>query len=400
MPALIKNIINENVLGKTVLVRADLNIPMSKGKILDQTRVERVTPTINFLKSSGAKIVICSHLGRPNGKYNKNYTLEPLTKILSNILETNILFSNSCVGQEALDTKRSLKVSEILLLENVRFHEEETKNSLDFAKELSEGCDIFVNDAFSCSHRAHSSLHAITNFLPSYSGIFLDEEIKALTSVLSLPNTPVAAVVGGAKISTKINIIENLITKMDHLIIGGAMANTFLVAEGFDVGKSLFEKDAVNIAKSILNKSKQLNCEIILPIDVVVSKSFEANGKANIVSSDMIPLDMMALDVGPKTIKKISFIFKNVKTLLWNGPLGAFELEPFGEGTFSLAKLASNLTISKNLITVAGGGDTSSALNKAGVSDTFTYVSSAGGAFLEWLEGIELPAISVLSNNK
>ena len=400
MPSLIKNIINENVLGKTILVRADLNIPMSNGKVLDQTRVERVTPTINFLKSSGAKIVICSHLGRPNGKYDKNYTLEPLTEILSKIFKTNVLFSNSCIGQEVLDIKRSLKESEILLLENVRFHQEETKNSLGFAKELSEGCDIFVNDAFSCSHRAHSSLHAITNFLPSYSGIFLDEEIKALTSVLSLPNKPVGALVGGAKISTKINIIENLITKMDYLIIGGAMANTFLVAEGFDVGKSLFEKDAVNIAKSILNKSKKLNCEIILPIDVVVSKSFEANGDTNIVSSDMIPIDMMALDVGPKTIKKISFIFKNIKTLLWNGPLGAFELEPFGEGTFSLARLASNLTTSNNLITVAGGGDTSSALNKAGVSDTFTYISSAGGAFLEWLEGIELPAISVLSNNK
>ena len=400
MPSLIKSIINENILGKTVFIRADLNTPMSDGKILDQTRIQRVTPTINFLKSSGAKVVICSHLGRPNGEYNKNFTLKPLVKTLSKILETDIRFSNSCVGQEALDIKRSLQANEILLLENVRFHEEETKNNLNFAKELSKGCDIFVNDAFSCSHRAHSSLHAITNFLPSYAGIFLDEEIKALTSVLSFPNKPVGALVGGAKISTKINIIENLITKMDYLIIGGAMANTFLVAEGFDVGKSLFEKDAVNIAKSILNKSKQLNCEIILPIDVVVSKSFDANGDANIVSSDMIPLDMMALDVGPKTIKKISFIFKNIKTLLWNGPLGAFELEPFGEGTFSLARLASNLTMSKNLITVAGGGDTSSALNKAGVSDKFTYVSSAGGAFLEWLEGIELPAISVLSNNK
>ena len=400
MPSLIKSIINENVFGKTVLIRADLNIPMSDGKVLDQTRVERITPTINFLKSSGAKIVICSHLGRPNGKYNKSYTLKPLVKTLSKILETKVLFSNSCLGQEALDIKTSLKASEILLLENVRFHEEETKNSLNFAKKLSEGCDIFVNDAFSCSHRAHSSLHAITNFLPSYSGVLLDEEIKALTSVLSFPIKPVAALVGGAKISTKINIIEFLITKMDYLIIGGAMANTFLVAEGLDVGKSLFEKDAVNIAKSILNKSKNLNCKIILPIDVIVSKSFEANGNTKLVSSDMIPLDMMALDVGPKTIKKISFIFENIKTLLWNGPLGAFELEPFGEGTFSLARLASNLTTSNNLITVAGGGDTSSALNKAGVSDTFTYISSAGGAFLEWLEGIELPAISVLSNNK
>ena len=400
MPSLIKNIINENVHDKTVLIRADLNIPMSNGKILDHTRVERLIPTINFLKSSGAKIVICSHLGRPKGKYNKDYTLKPLVKILSNILETNIHFSNSCVDQEALDIKKILKAGEILLLENVRFHEEETKNDLSFAKKLSEGCDIFVNDAFSCSHRAHASLHAITNFLPGYSGVLLDQEMKALTSVLSSPIKPVAALVGGAKISTKINIIQYLITKMDYLIIGGAMANTFLVAQGLDVGKSLFEKDSVSVAKSILNKSKKLNCEIILPIDVVVSKSFEARGNTKIVSSDMIPLDMMALDVGPKTIQKIGFIFHNIKTLLWNGPLGAFELEPFGEGTFSLAKTASILTTSNKLVTVAGGGDTSSALNKAGVGDTFTYISSAGGAFLEWLEGIELPAISVLSNNK
>ena len=400
MPSLIKNIINENVHDKTVLIRADLNIPMSNGKILDHTRVERLIPTINFLKSSGAKIVICSHLGRPKGKYNKDYTLKPLVKILSNILETNIHFSNSCVDQEALDIKKILKAGEILLLENVRFHEEETKNDLSFAKKLSEGCDIFVNDAFSCSHRAHASLHAITNFLPGYSGVLLDQEMKALTSVLSSPIKPVAALVGGAKISTKINIIQYLITKMDYLIIGGAMANTFLVAQGLDVGKSLFEKDSVSVAKSILNKSKKLNCEIILPIDVVVSKSFEARGNTKIVSSDMIPLDMMVLDVGPKTIQKIGFIFHNIKTLLWNGPLGAFELEPFGEGTFSLAKTASSLTTSNKLVTVAGGGDTSSALNKAGVGDTFTYISSAGGAFLEWLEGIELPAISVLSNNK
>ena len=400
MPSLIKNIINENVHDKTVLIRADLNIPMSNGKILDHTRVERLIPTINFLKSSGAKIVICSHLGRPKGKYNKDYTLKPLVKILSNILETNIHFSNSCVDQEALDIKKILKAGEILLLENVRFHEEETKNDLSFAKKLSEGCDIFVNDAFSCSHRAHASLHAITNFLPGYSGVLLDQEMKALTLVLSSPIKPVAALVGGAKISTKINIIQYLITKMDYLIIGGAMANTFLVAQGLDVGKSLFEKESVSVAKSILNKSKKLNCEIILPIDVVVSKSFEARGNTKIVSSDMIPLDMMALDVGPKTIQKIGFIFHNIKTLLWNGPLGAFELEPFGEGTFSLAKTASSLTTSNKLVTVAGGGDTSSALNKAGVGDTFTYISSAGGAFLEWLEGIELPAISVLSNNK
>ena len=255
MTSLIKSIINENVHDKIVFIRADLNTPISNGKVLDHTRVERLIPTINFLKLSGAKIVICSHLGRPKGKFNKEFTLKPLVEILSKILETNIHFSNSCVGQEVLDIKMILKAGEILLLENVRFHEEETKNDLSFAKKLSEGCDMFVNDAFSCSHRAHASLHAITNFLPAYSGVLLDQEMEALTSVLSSPIKPVAALVGGAKISTKINIIQYLITKMDYLIIGGAMANTFLVAQGLDVGKSLFEKDSVSVAKSILNKS-------------------------------------------------------------------------------------------------------------------------------------------------
>ena len=289
---------------------------------------------------------------------------------------------------------------EILLLENVRFNKNETKNDLDFAKELSRACDVYVNDAFSCSHREHSSLHAITNFLPSFSGLLLDEEIKALTSVLNSPKKPVAALIGGAKISTKINIIENLLTKMDYLIIGGAMANTFLVAEGLNVGKSLFEKDSVNIAKSIIKQSKKHKCNIILPTDLVLSKTFKKNADFVISSSNMVAPDLMALDIGPESINKINSIFKNIKTLLWNGPLGAFEIDPFGKGTFILAKEAADLTKSGHLLTVAGGGDTSSALNKAGVVDDFTYVSSAGGAFLEWLEGIELPAISVLGNNK
>ena len=357
-------------------------------------------PTINFLLSSGSKVIICSHLGRPTGDSNKNLTLKPLLKVLSEITKTNVYFSCSCVGEDALRKKNILKSKEILLLENLRFYKGEIENNLDFAKELSQGCDLYVNDAFSCSHRAHASLHAITNFLPSFSGLLLDEEIGALNSVLNSPKKPVVALVGGAKISTKINIIENLLTKMDYVIIGGAMANTFLVAEGLDVGKSLFEKDAVNIAKSILKKAKEYNCQIILPSDLVVSKTFEKNPDFKIVPSDMVPYDMMALDVGPITIEKITSIFENVRTLLWNGPLGAFEMDPFGEGTFNLAKVAATLTKSKNLVTVAGGGDTSSALKKAGVIDDFNYISSAGGAFLEWLEGVELPAISVLSNNK
>ena len=395
----IKNIINEKVKDKSVFIRADLNIPMSDGKVTDFMRVERLVPTIKYLKSSGAKVIICSHFGRPEGKINKDYSLKPLVNILSKALDSEVKFSESCIGPKALKAKGSLISGEILLLENVRFHKGEATNDIQFAEELAQKCDIFVNDAFSCSHREHASLHAITNFLPSYSGILLNEEITALQSVLISPSKPVAALVGGAKISTKINIIEYLMTKMDYLIIGGGMANTFLVAKGFTVGKSLFEKEAVEVAKSILEKSKKYNCEIILPIDLVVAKKFEANIETQIVSSDMIPSDMMALDIGPKSIDKMNAILKNVKTLLWNGPLGAFEIEPFGKGTFSLAKVASRLTEEGKLITVAGGGDTAFALKKAGVTEKFTYISSAGGAFLEWVEGVHLPAILALSNN-
>jgi len=395
----IKNIINQNVKGKSVLLRADLNIPMFGVEITDTSRIKRLIPTIEFLKNSGAKVIICSHLGRPDGEFNEAYSLKPLLNKLSEALNIEVKFVESCIGSFAIKAKESLKPGEILLLENVRFHKGEIKNDIEFAEELSKKCDMFVNDAFSCSHRAHSSLHAITKFLPSYSGILLNEEVTALESVLNSPSKPIAALVGGAKISTKINIIEYLITKMDYIIIGGGMANTFLVANGFSVGKSLYEKDSVTLAKSILEKSKKYNCEIILPIDLVVANKFEANTDTQIVPFEMIPSDMMALDVGPKSINKMNDILTNVKTLLWNGPLGAFEIEPFGNGTFSLAKLASQLTEEKKLITVAGGGDTSFALNKAGVAEKFTYISSAGGAFLEWLEGIELPAISVLSNN-
>ena len=400
MPNFIKSIVNQDVRDKVVIVRADLNIPITNGVIQDYSRVKRLMPTIDHLVKSGSKVVICSHLGRPNGEFNKELSLKPLVEVLSEIIKTKVHFSSSCIGDEALSLKKNLKSNEILLLENLRFNKNETKNDFDFAKELSRACDIYVNDAFSCSHREHSSLHAITNFLPSFSGLLLDEEIKALTSVLNSPEKPVAALVGGAKISTKINIIENLLTKMDYLIIGGAMANTFLVAEGLNVGKSLFEKDAVNIAKSIIRQSKKHNCNIILPTDLVLSKTFEKNADFVISSSKLVASDLMALDIGPESINKINSIFKNIKTLLWNGPLGAFEIDPFGKGTFILAKEAADLTKSGHLLTVAGGGDTSSALNKAGVVDDFTYVSSAGGAFLEWLEGIELPAISVLGNNK
>ena len=395
----IKSIVNEDVSNKVVILRADLNIPLVNGVVQDQTRLKRLMPTINYLLENQSKLVICSHLGRPKGKFDENFSLKPLANVLSEITKAKVHFNSSCIGKEVLKQKKDLEQGEILLLENLRFHESEIKNDNNFANELSKGCDFFVNDAFSCSHRAHASLHAITNFLPSFSGLLLDEEVKALTSVLNSPIKPVAALVGGAKISSKINIIEYLLTKMDYLVIGGAMANTFLIAQGLNMGKSLYEKDCIDIAKSILKTSELNNCQIILPIDLVVSEKFETNANFEIVSSNAVPSEMMALDIGPKTIRKINSVFQNINTLLWNGPVGAFETPPFGKGTFSLAKEAAKLTANENLITVAGGGDTMSALNKACVVNDFTYVSSAGGAFLEWLEGMELPAISVLNNN-
>ncbi len=393
----IKSIVSEDVSNKVVILRADLNIPIVNGVVQDHTRLNRLIPTINYLLENQSKLVICSHLGRPEGNFDENCSLKPLVNVLSEITKTKVHFNSSCIGNEALMKKKTLEQGEILLLENLRFHESEIKNDNDFANELSKECDIFVNDAFSCSHRAHASLHAITKFLPSFSGLLLDEEVKALTSVLNSPIKPVAALVGGAKISSKIDIVEYLLTKMDYLVIGGAMANTFLVAKGLNIGKSLYEKDCIDIAKSILKTSELNNCQIILPSDLIVSKKFETNAKFEIVSSDAVPSEMIALDIGPKTINEISSVFQKVNTLLWNGPVGAFETPPFGEGTFKLAREAAKLTINKNLITVAGGGDTTSALNNANVVDDFTYVSSAGGAFLEWLKGIELPAISVLS---
>ena len=325
----IKSIVNEDVSNKVVILRADLNIPLVNGVVQDQTRLERLMPTINYLLENQSKLVICSHLGRPKGKFDENFSLKPLVNVLSEITKAKVHFNSSCIGKEVLKQKNALEQGEILLLENLRFHESEIKNDNNFANELSKGCDFFVNDAFSCSHRAHASLHAITKFLPSFSGLLLDEEVKALTSVLNSPIKPVAALVGGAKISSKINIIEYLLTKMDYLIIGGAMANTFLVAQGLNMGKSLYEKDCIDIAKSILKTSELNNCQIILPTDLVVSKKLETNANFEIVSSNAVPSEMIALDIGPKTISKISSVFQNINTLLWNGPVGAFETPPF-----------------------------------------------------------------------
>ena len=382
---------------KLILVRVDLNLPVVNGVVQDETRLQSVLPTIQEIIKKGGKVVLCSHFGRPNGEYNKKYSLKPLIEPLSKALNCPIDFSPTCIGPQAEELKNNLKEGQTLLLENLRFHKGEEANDKDFSKELTLGIDYFVNDAFSCSHRKHSSTVGVTNFLPSFMGTHLEKEIKALEGVLNNPNKPVAAIIGGSKVSTKIDVINFLLKKMDIIIIGGAMANTFVAAKGLDVGKSLFEKECIDLAKELIEKSQNNNCNLILPTDFIVSKNLKKNAEYTTANFDSLPHNMMALDIGPKSIELINKNINNCKTILWNGPLGAFETYPFDKGTNKVASHVSSLTKQKKILSVAGGGDTVSALNNAKVLNDFSYVSTAGGAFLEWLEGKVLPGIEPIS---
>lgn len=382
---------------KLILVRVDLNLPVINGVVQDETRLQSVLPTIQEIIKKGGKVVLCSHFGRPNGEYNKKYSLKPLIEPLSKALNCPIIFSPTCIGPEAEELKNNLKEGQTLLLENLRFHKGEETNNKDFSKDLTLGIDYFVNDAFSCSHRRHSSTVGVTNFLPSFMGTHLEKEIKALEGVLNNPNKPVAAIIGGSKVSTKIDVINFLLKKMDIIIIGGAMANTFVAAKGLDVGKSLFEKECIDLAKELIEKSQNNNCNLILPTDFIVSKNLKKNAEYTTANFDSLPHNMMALDIGPKSIELINKNINNCKTILWNGPLGAFETYPFDKGTNKVASHVSSLTKQKKILSVAGGGDTVSALNNAKVLNDFSYVSTAGGAFLEWLEGKVLPGIEPIS---
>ena len=388
-----KKICNSLLKDKTVLVRVDLNVPVIDGKVQDKTRIKSLVPSIIELIKKEAKVVICSHLGRPNGTINLKYSLKPLLKILSKELGIGVLFSTDCIGDEATKKKKNLKSGQVLLLENVRFHKGEEVNNKEFSASLASNCDLYINDAFSCSHRKHASIIGITNYLPSFSGLNLEQEIHALDSVLTNPKKPVVSIVGGSKVSTKIGIIKFLAVKMDYVIIGGAMANTFIAAMGYKVGKSLYEKNALNVAREIIEFTQNNDCKLILPNDVVVAKTLSTEAKPLNTNINNIPAEMMALDIGSNSINVIKKIISNSSTLLWNGPLGAFEIQPFDKGTSEIANFVAKKTKTKQLISVAGGGDTISALNNAGVTDNFSYVSTAGGAFLEWLEGKELPGI-------
>jgi len=385
-----------DVAGKRVIVRADLNVPAKDGRVTDATRIERLVPGLKALASRGAKVIVISHFGRPKG-VDPELSLRPVAEALQKLIGRAVSFGEDCIGERAAAAVNSLNDGDVAVLENLRFHKGEEQNDPQFAAELAKLGDIFVEDAFSCAHRAHASTEGLTHHLPSYAGPLLMEEINALRTALEKPKRPTAAVVGGAKVSTKIPVLTNLVAKVDKLIIGGGMANTFLQAQGVMVGKSLAEPEFNATARDILAEAKQNGCDIILPVDAVIAREFKEGAASEIVAIGDVPFDAMILDVGPKSISRVAKVLEDTKTLLWNGPMGAFEISPFGEGTFSLARTAAALTKAGRLVSVAGGGDTVAALNAAQVTDDFSYVSTAGGAFLEWLEGRELPGVAALT---
>jgi len=394
----IRTIDSVDVAGKRVLIRADFNVPIENGVVADATRLERVLPTIRNLVARKAKVVVLSHLGRPKGVPTPDTSLKPVAAKMQELMpNTAIRFVGNCIGEGAEAAVAALKPGEIAVLENVRYHKGEEKNDKDFAKALAALGDIYVDDAFSSAHRAHASIEAIADLLPSYAGLLMMAEITALGEALENPERPVMAIVGGAKVSTKIEVLNNLVTRMDQLVVGGGMATTFLLAQGKEVGTSLCEPDFVATAKEIMALAKRSGCEIVLPIDEVVAMKLEENAPSRICAVDEVPADAMILDVGPDSLANLKQRLAGVRTVLWNGPLGAFETKPFGAGTLALAREIARLTREGKLFSVAGGGDTVRALNAAGVASDLTYVSTAGGAFLEWLGGHELPAVHALA---
>jgi phosphoglycerate kinase len=384
-----------DVKGKRVLLRVDLNVPMENGRVTDTTRLERIAPTILELSAKGGKVILLAHFGRPKGRDPKE-SLKPVAAALSQVIKKEIAFADDCIGEAAEKAIAAMKDGDILCLENTRFHKEEEKNDPAFVASLAKLGDIWVNDAFSAAHRAHASTEGLGHQLPAYAGRTMQAELDALNKALEAPTKPVIAIIGGAKVSTKIDLLENLVSKVDALVIGGGMANTFLHAQGAGVGKSLAEKDLATTALRIVEKAAAANCAIILPVDAVVAFQFAANSPSHAYGLDAIPPDGMILDVGPQSVARIRAAIDDAATLVWNGPLGAFEMTPFDRGTVLAARHAAERTRAKKLISVAGGGDTVAALNQAGVAADFTYVSTAGGAFLEWMEGKPLPGVEIL----
>ncbi|MEM9469786.1 MAG: phosphoglycerate kinase [Pseudomonadota bacterium] len=382
--------------GKVVLLRADLNVPVADGAVTDATRIKRLKPTIERLKKERAKIVILSHFGRPKGKASAEFSLEFLTDTLERHWDVPVMFAKDCIGDTAQTAINVLNDGDILLLENVRFHAGEEANDQEFAKNLASLGDIFVNDAFSAAHRAHASTEGLARLLTSAAGLLMEAELKALNDALENPQKPVAALVGGAKISTKLSVLENLIKKVDYLILGGGMANTFLLANNQEIGNSLSEPDMVETTRRIFKAAEDNNCEIVLPIDCVVVDELTPGVQGETVSLENFPKNKSAVDIGEQSATHIGEILKRCKTILWNGPMGVFEIKPFDRGTNAVAEKAAHLTDNGALVSIAGGGDTVAALDNANVIDDFTYISTAGGAFLEWMEGKTLPGVAAL----
>tara|TARA_R110000751_G_scaffold234229_3_gene335491 strand:- start:115345 stop:116541 length:1197 start_codon:yes stop_codon:yes gene_type:complete len=386
----------DNLAGKKVLVRVDLNVPVRDGTVTDTTRIERVAPTLRELSTNGARVILLAHFGRPDGHVVETMSLRPIAHKVEEILDQRVHFATDCIGEPAQEAIEAMTDGDILLLENVRFHPGEEKNDAAFAAQLAQNGDIYVNDAFSAAHRAHASTEGIAHLLPSYAGRTMQAELEALEKGLGNPARPVVAIVGGAKVSTKLDLLMNLVGQVDALVIGGGMANTFLAAKGTAVGKSLCEHDLAATAKQIMIEAAAKNCAIVLPVDGVVAEEFKAGAANQTVDINAVPANAMILDLGPKSVATINDWIAKARTLVWNGPLGAFEIEPFDAATVAAAKFAAQQTCEGLLTSVAGGGDTVAALNLAGVTDDFTYVSTAGGAFLEWMEGKPLPGVNAL----
>lgn len=390
-----KTVRDIDVSGKRVLVRVDFNVPLdSEGNVTDDTRINAALPTIKFLAEKKAKVILMSHLGRPKGQVNEKYRMDPVAARLEQLLGASVRKVDDCIGEQVQQAVDSLTPGDVILLENVRFHHGEEKNEADFARQLAALGDILVNDAFGTAHRAHASNKGVTQFIPAVAGFLMEKEISMLSQVLSSPAKPFVAIIGGAKVSDKIGVIDNLLQKVNTLLIGGGMANTFLKANGLEIGKSLLEEDKVELAGQLIKKAKDQGVELVLPVDVVVAPEAKADASAKVVSVSEIPGDQMALDIGPQTVQDFSAQVKGAATVVWNGPIGVFEMEPFASGTVDVARALAD----SRAVTVIGGGDSAAAVEKAGVADKITHISTGGGASLKFLEGKELPGVAALQD--
>lgn len=384
---------------KKVVIRLDLNVPIKNGAILDVTRIERILPTLQaIIKNNPKQLVILAHLGRPKKTIDNSLSLQPVAEALSKLLNKQVMFEATPIGKPLFEKLELLPTNSIVMLENIRFYQEEENNDSKFSELLSKLGDVFVNEAFSCSHREHASVAGITQYLPSYAGLELNSEIKALENILSIPQKPVLAIVAGSKVSSKIDLLTNLLNKFDYLFIGGGMANNILKAQGYQLGKSLIEHDSLAIALQILEQAKQSKCKLLLPIDAVVANNLETNASAHNVDINNIEDDQAIYDIGVKTVEMITATLDNCRTVLWNGPVGVYEIPPFDSASIAIAKKIAQITQENKIKSIAGGGDTVAVINKAKICNDFSYVSTAGGAFLEWLEGKELPGITCLKN--